>query len=268
MKFNKRRNKIYVVSGAILVLLVFFNQIGWLNPFKSGLRSIFSPILFKTNSINVQLGESYEFFKDRDSFIEAYKECRIKNESASVESSDIKLLREENENLRATLNFKENTNIIPIVSRVIGKNIEQTDQAIIIDRGSDDGVMVGMPVIIGNGILVGKIIKVENDISIIRLINDNQSKIAGAILNNEKSLGVVEGGYGLSVKMNFIPRNEMVRAGDTIVTSGLETNIPRGLLIGTVTAIENETYRPFQSAVLSPGTDLDKLTLVSVLRTE
>ncbi|MFA5127585.1 MAG: rod shape-determining protein MreC [Patescibacteria group bacterium] len=268
MKFNKRRDKMYIVFGAILVLLVFFNQLGWLNPVKSGLRNIFAPIFIKSSGISVKVGEGYEFFKNKDGFFIAYNECRNQIESSAVESSKIYLLQEENDNLRATLNFKEKTKIIPIVSRVVGKNIEQTDQALIIDTGAKDGVAKDMPVIVGDGILIGKIIKVENDMSIVRLINDSQSKIAGAILNTDKSLGVVEGGYGLSVKMNFIPRNENIQVGDAIVTSGLETGITRGLLIGTVTAIENETYRPFQSAVLTPGTDLDKLTLVSVLRTE
>jgi rod shape-determining protein MreC len=99
----------------------------------------------------------------------------------------------------------------------------------------------------------------------VRLLNDNSSKIGATILNTDRSLGVVEGGYGLSVKMNFIPRNEIVKVGDIIVTSGLEAGMPRGLLIGSVTAIENETYRPFQAALLLPGTDLSKLSIVSIL---
>jgi rod shape-determining protein MreC len=89
--------------------------------------------------------------------------------------------------------------------------------------------------------------------------------IAATILNKDASLGVVEGGYGLSVRMNFIPRNEDVFVGDKIITSGLEESIPRGLLIGEVAVLENEAYQPFQQAVLATAIDPSKLTVVSVL---
>lgn len=113
--------------------------------------------------------------------------------------------------------------------------------------------------------MIGTIAKIEKNISLVRLINDNQSKIAATILNRDNSLGVVEGGYGLSIRMNFIPRNETVLIGDKIITSGLEQTIPKGLLIGEVAVAENEAYQPFQQAVLTSATDLSKLFIVSVL---
>ena len=265
MKF-KRNGKIYLAAGAIVMLLVFFNFIGWLNPIKTLARNLFTPVFVKTNDINIKVGEEYEFFKDRDSFFTAYNACRLENANNTVNEALVKSLRDENLELREILKFKEKSTVTTTLARVIGKNIEQTDQAMIIDRGLDDGVSVGQPVIVGEGIIIGKITEAENDTAIIRLINDSQSKIAGTVLDTDKSLGVVEGGYGLSVKMNFIPRNETIKVGDIVVTSGLESGIPRGLVIGTVTAIENETYQPFQAALLTPGVELDKLSIVAVLR--
>lgn len=255
----------YVILGAILILLIFFNFIGWLNPIKQGLRSILLPIFAKTNDLSIKMGDNYEFFKNRNDFFEAYRQCRADLANTRVEEANSEILKEENLQLREALDFNEKTKIIQTIARVIGVNIEKTDQTLIIDRGSEEGITVDQPVIVGNGIIVGKIAKAEYGVATVRLINDSQSKIAATVLNGERSLGVVEGGYGLSIKMNFIPRNETVRIGDQIVTSGLEKNVPRGLLIGTVTAIENETYRPFQAAVLAPGANLNKLSIVSVL---
>lgn len=260
-----RIKRIYLILTAILILLVFLNYAGAINFIKDRLRLAFLPIFTQTNNISVNVGDNYEFFRNKSAFFDAYRKCRSEMETESVELSKLKLLQDENNQLKDALNFREKTKLNSVVARVVGKNIEQTDQTILIDRGTEDGIALDQPVIVGNGILVGKIIKAENGLSVVRLINDNQSKIAGAALNGDKSLGVVEGGYGLSVKMNFIPRNETIRVGDVVVTSGLEQTIPRGLLIGAVTAIENETYRPFQSAVLAPGTDLAKIFLVSVI---
>lgn len=247
-------------------MLVFFNFFGWLDFIKSPLRGLFSPIFTKASNLSVKVGENYEFFKNKESFFSSYEECRIALDNESVEKARIKILEDENKLLKTALDFQERAKFTAVVARVVGKNIEKTDQTIIIDRGAEEGIRADQPVIIGDGILVGKIIKAENGMSIVRLINDSQSKIAATVLSDDRSVGVVEGGYGLSVKMNFIPRNEIVRIGDLIVTSGLEPNIPKGFLIGTVTAIENETYRPFQAAVLVPGTDLSKLSIVSVLK--
>ena len=154
-----------------------------------------------------------------------------------------------------------------MAAEVVGKNTDSADKTIIINVGEEAGLKVDQPVVAGDGILVGKITKVEKQLAVVRLISDNQIKVAATVLNNERSLGVVEGGYGLSVRMSFIPRNEVVQVGDQIITSGLELNIPRGLLIGSVAAVENEPYQPFQQAVLTPAADLAKLTLVSVLLT-
>jgi rod shape-determining protein MreC len=85
------------------------------------------------------------------------------------------------------------------------------------------------------------------------------------VLNDDSSPGVVDGGYGISLRMQFIPRNENVHIGDQIVTSGLEDKIPKGLLLGTVAVVENEAYQPFQEAVLTPAVNLSKLTFVTVI---
>ena len=53
--------------------------------------------------------------------------------------------------------------------------------------------------------------------------------------------------------------------GDVVVTSGLEEGMPRGLLIGTVEAVEKEAHQPFQTAVIKPFISFSKITLASIL---
>ena len=148
---------------------------------------------------------------------------------------------------------------------MIGKSIDPLRNSIVIDRGGKAGVKLGQPVIVDNGILAGKIIKVENNTSIAQLVNDQQSKVAVTIMNVDTSIGLVEGGYGLSIQMDFIPQNESVLVGDTVITSGLEEGIPHGLIIGTVDSVEKEAYQPFQKATISPIINLEKIREVSVI---
>ncbi|MDD2757871.1 MAG: rod shape-determining protein MreC [Patescibacteria group bacterium] len=259
--------KTYFVAGAILILLIFFNYLGWLGALGASVRHFFIPIFSKTSEISIGVGDSYEFFKNREAFFESYEQCRADQQNNTIDEAQKKILTDENAQLKELLGFKEKNNTAFVVARVVGKNIASAEQTIIIDRGMEEGIKPDQPVIVGKGILIGKVVKVEEGLAIVRLINDNQSKIAATTLNTDHSLGVVEGGYGLSVKMNFIPRNETILVGDQIITSGLEANMPRGLLIGSVTAVENETYQPFQEAVLTPGTELAKIYLVGVILT-
>ncbi len=254
-----------MLAGGIILFLVFFNYLGWLNFGKKFLRQIFIPFIQHSGEFSIQIKDEYEFFQNRESFFDAYRESQILLQTRDVNEVKVKLLEEENLELKKILNFVEKNQYDYKISKIIGNNLEGTEKTIIIDKGEKDGIKTGSPVTVGEGILVGKVIKTEKDVSIVRLLSDNQSKIAATILNKEKSLGVVEGGYGLSVKMNFIPRNEVVQIGDLIVTSGLEENIPRGLLIGKVAALENEAYQPFQQAILTPSADYNRFIFLNIL---
>lgn len=259
--------KTYYYLGAIILLLIFFNFVGALNPVKNIFTSFLSPLLTGTNKWGIKSGDSYRFFKDREEFFNVYNQCASDLQGKQKSEAQVKILEEENSELKKQLAFRERQKLPQVAARVVGKNTDSVDKTIIIDEGAEAGLKIDQPVVVGDGILVGKITKVENKLAVVRLINDNQIKVAATILNHERSLGVVEGGYGLSVRLGFIPRNEVVQVGDQVITSGLELNVPRGLLVGAVAAVENEPYQPFQQAVLTPAADLAKLFLVEVLLT-
>ena len=257
--------KNYFFLGFVFALLVFFHFLGWLNPVENGVRALLIPVATKINNWRIASQDSYNYFFNQKTLTDQYNSCLSKNQDLEVADAKLKTLEKENAEIRKQLNFFHRRNFTAVAADVVGQNSDSVEKMVIIDVGDAAGIKFGQPVISGDGILVGTIAKVEKNISMVRLINDNQSKIAATILNKDGSLGVAEGGYGLSVRMNFIPRNETVLIGDKIITSGLEETIPRGLLIGEVAVAENEAYQPFQQAVLTTAVDLSKLTIVSVL---
>ncbi len=190
------------------------------------------------------------------------------NQLPQHDAERITILEQENNELRAALNFlitNGYTHTGALVSRVVGKTIDPSGTTLFLDRGSADGIDIQDPAIVGEGILVGKIVALEVHSATLRLLNDPESKVAASILNEEKSIGLVEGGFGVSILMNNIPQHEHITVGDTVFTSGLEPTVPRGLIIGTVESIEQVAYEPFQRAVLRPSIDLSKIYQVSVI---
>lgn len=244
--------KTYLKIVILFFLFIALHYFGWLSPIEHKIRNFF---LWAISPVNKQSFEKQQ----ADG---ALNETAVLMETLEAKN---KALEKENSDLRLALNFKTKNRFNLLGAEVVAKNIQAIDQVVVLNRGQKDGVRVEQPVIYGEGVLIGKIIKVEDDISFARLLNDNQSKIAATITNSDRSLGVVEGGYGLSIKMNFIPRNENVAIGDQIITSGIEMSIPSGLIIGKVAAIENESYQPFQQAVITPVAEYQKVSVVNII---
>ncbi len=263
-----KTRKIYLTVGVVFVLVVGLHYLGWLRQYENWIRSFSIPALGGVHGLSIRMTDNYQFFKNREDFIKAYNECSIDAEKYLLLTSELTQLSAENAELQTQLNYFKKKQIKHILAEVVGREIIGTDKTIIIDRGGNDGITINDPVVVNDGILIGKIIKIADTISIVRLLNDNSSRIGSTILNHDKSLGVIEGGFGISLKMNLIPRDEVVLVNNQVVTSGLETTTPRGLLIGTVAEIENEPYKPFQQAIITPATDFSKLTSVSVLLTQ
>jgi rod shape-determining protein MreC len=259
--------KTYLYIGIIFLVALIAHYRGWLQPIESIIQSFLSPSFTNTHTLSVQVGDSYHFFKNRADFLQAYQECSLQQQNKEVVEVNNTLLKKENEELKKQLNFISKNKIASITTDVIGKDFVGVQKIIIINAGAQEGVKIDDPVIVGNGILIGKIMKVDEHISMARLINDTQSKIEASVLNNDQTIGIVEGGYGVSLRMVFVPRNEIISIDDQIITSGFEKNLPRGLLIGRAAAIENEAYQGFQTITIAPPMNLSKLTTVTVLFT-
>ncbi len=260
---NRSRLVTFVSIFFLILVFIILHFFGILKKPEYFLRRILSPLSQMIYSSSLSIKDAENSIGEDPKVIlasttESLLECKM-------HTANLKLLQDENTELREQLSFFQSNNFSHIGADVIGKNIEPLGNTLIVNRGSRDGVKEGNAVIVSNGVLIGKIAKVEEESSLVRLLNDNQSKIAATVLNHDKSLGVIEGGYGISVRMNFIPQQEDVRVGDLIVTSGLESGMPRGLFIGNIAAIEKEAYEPFQRATLSPAAPLSSLSVVSVI---
>jgi len=258
---KKKQRTLFGIALVVLMYIIFY-RIGWLIPVERAVSGIVHKAMelgyvqqigADKNSLNVGLFEPFD-----PELLEAV---------CAVEIGTRALLEEENEILRTQLNFFARNRYDHIGADVIGRTIDPLGTILTLNRGKSDGVYEGHPVMVGDGVFVGVVINTFDKSSFVRLINDNNSKVGATLLNKDRTIGLVEGGYGLGVRMNFIPQNELVSPGDIVVTSGLTDNIPRGLLIGTVEFVEKQPHEPFQQAVLNPLADLSYLTIVSVLQT-
>jgi rod shape-determining protein MreC len=172
----------------------------------------------------------------------------------------------ENESLKGLLNFKSRTDLELIPAEVIGADPDATVRALIIDCGTERGVARGDAVIAGDGTLVGKIERTESGRSTVLLLIDPRSAVAVMLSDHPEASGVAQGEKGLVVSMSLIPQRAPVETGDTVVTTGREKGIPRGLVLGTVESVDRAAANPFMSATVAPAVDPIDLTKVTVIR--
>jgi len=174
----------------------------------------------------------------------------------------------ENDSLKGLLNFKSRTDLAIIPCEVAGSDPDATVKALVIDCGSESGVAVGDAVIVGDGTLVGKIERVAAGRSTVLLPTDPRSALAVMVGDHPESNGVARGEKGLVVAMTLIPQHAPIAVSDTIVTTGRETGVPRGLVMGTIESVTSAPSDPFMSATIAPAVDPIDLTKVAVVRQE
>lgn len=149
-------------------------------------------------------------------------------------------------------------------ANVIGFDTSPAVQSIIIDKGANDGMRVGMPVESHRG-LIGRIFRTASNSSQVILITDNASAIP-ARLSNSRAAGILQGnGPGGPLTMDWIDLKYQVEVGEVVATSGLGGNFPEDIVIGRVTEVERSEARLFQRAVVQPATDFDTLEIVFVV---
>ncbi len=173
-------------------------------------------------------------------------------------------LKVENANLRRQLNFNENSSLKLVLARVVAYQPDNFRQFLTINRGTGDGLKVGMAVI-SEGVLVGKISEVSRSGAKVFLVSDPDFRVAG-LCQETRATGIISGQIGGGLLMDKIAQSDTIQPGNTVITSGLGGEFPRGLIIGRVDSVSSSKGAVFQSARLSSGLSLPKLELVSVVK--
>ena len=152
-----------------------------------------------------------------------------------------------------------------VVSRVISDAPTNFQSTVVIDRGSDQRVAVGMPVVTGAG-LVGRILEVSRSRATVQLLTDRASNV-GVRLTGSGEVGVAVGtGTREPLKVEFVSTTAKVSEGEAVVTSGLQQSaFPAEIPVGTVRSAHAGPGEVQQEIRVDPAVDLHRLEFVRVL---
>ncbi len=146
---------------------------------------------------------------------------------------------------------------------VIGRDPSPFVKYIHINRGSDDGLRRGMPVVTQQG-LVGRISQITASAALVQLITD-PSVTVNVRLEPTRAEAILSGSITGDLGLDMIPQDASIGAGELVLTSGLGGNYPPNILIGQVTGVRSQDYDLFQSASMQPVVDFANLEIVLVI---
>jgi rod shape-determining protein MreC len=247
------------------VLLLALSGIGLLRPVEDASYVMVAPVESLLRSSAEPIADAISNYGNiRDLTLEN-ADLRAENERLNAE---IALLREDatrREQLERLLQVRGSLASQEFVAAgIIARDPSALRQTVALDRGRNDGLKSGMPVLSEGNALIGTVTKVEADHAWVTLVTDVDSAVSSKILES-RAQGVVSGGYNRKLNMEFVAQESAVKEGDTVVTSGVGGTYPEGLVIGRVTGVAGQRQEVFQRVTVEPLASLSRLEKVLVM---
>ena len=159
--------------------------------------------------------------------------------------------------------FRAQREVPMVPANVIHQDLSPWFQSLIIDQGAAAGIRPGMPVITDSGV-VGLIAGTTPGASKVLLVVDPQSRI-DAYVERTRARGTVRGTSGHDCDFDYVLRQENIEEGDLLLTSGLGTTYPKGLVVGRVATVDRKKSGLFLGAKVVPAVDFSRLEEVFVI---
>jgi len=136
-------------------------------------------------------------------------------------------------------------------------------QYMIIDKGSNDGIRYGMPVVTQQG-LVGRIDAVIGNASRVELISDAKS-VVNVRLQSANVDAQVQGSITGEMSLEMVPQATDVQVGEVILTSGLGGTYPPNIFVGQVLTMQTKQNTLFQTGSVQPMVDFSRINAVLII---
>ena len=261
------------------LLLLVSHESGLLAPVENAAQYVLAPLQRTFWNVTDGTGGVFQAIGQRRELRSEVEELRAQVDALTIESVRMREYETEVRELRDLLNFSSEYPIsaflgTEIVSRdgcdtypcgeVVGLDPNPYLRYVTINVGARQGVAVGMSVVSGGAGLVGRVTEVGPRTARVQLLSDADSAVA-AVLQATRGTGLVTGQYDGTLRMEYVPQEEEIAVGDIVLTSGLGGLMPKGLVIGQVTEVEQKEYETFQTATVRPAVDFGRLELALVI---
>ena len=265
-----KKSVLAVITVAIAFLLLALAVQGrarlpWLDRV---IVAIAAPVNEKLVAVSNNADSVRNFFAALTTMQEENKKLKSEVETLRYANIQMAEIWAENQRLSNLLQYKNDAKNLKLqTAKVIGKNIGDIKDTVLINLGSNAGLRENMAVVNASG-LVGIIDETYPDASRVLLITSPRCKAGGIVLRaNSRVVGVVNGlaGGDAVLQMSNMARDADIVEGDIVVTSGFGGNHPGGLVIGNVSEVSLNVGGLLKQAKIVPAVDFGRLEEVMVV---
>ena len=229
-----------VVLSLLFVLMSLSSRTRYIGDtrtlFERTVMTVFSPVPKAVNWVGGTAEDMYHGYLDMRRAVNENLELRRKVASLTTENVKLRQTESDLRRLRNLLRYSEQFNMETSLAQTIMIDTSGRFKAIIIDRGSGDGVQVNDAIVNANG-LIGRVVLTTADMAKVQLITDSNSAV-GALLERTRRQGVLRGDGSSVIDLHDIPALADVRQGDRVLSAGIDGIYPKGVPIGVVMRAE------------------------------
>lgn len=246
-------SKLIVCSALALFLMVADVRFRVTQPLRATLARVLYPAQWLVMQPVAAVRGVGDYFQSLQSAQRTAQELRVRLGVQAEKSSQVDQLLLENRRLRELMALRERVTTPSQLAQVLYDAADPFSRKIVVDKGQNDGVGPGSPVIDEGGVL-GQVTRVYAAVSEVTLVTDRDQAIP--VLNTRTGArGVAFGDAASSagtLELRFMAANADVQAGDMLATSGVDGVYPPGLPVARVDKVERRNDSAFARITLKP----------------
>ncbi len=206
----------------------------------------------------------YDRWISRTELASQVAQLKVQNLLLTQKLQKLSVIDTQNESLRALLNSSRNLDGTIEIAEVIAENTKAQVHQLILNKGSNNGVFIGQPLLDATGVM-GQIINLNEITSTVLLLTDSRSRIPVEI-NRTGYRAIAAGNYNENyISLLNIPKNIDIKIGDLVVTSGLGGCFPSGYPVAEIFEKNNDVLDNFIQIKARPLAKLNQSRLVLLL---
>lgn len=252
-----------VISLVLVVVYAREGEEGPLHTIQDSTSALSSPLSSIGAASSSLAASATASLEDLTADGQTMNQLQESNATLSQMVVELEEYRQEANRLESLIGLHDAYGFTSVAARVTGYSSDSYNRIITIDVGSASGVTEGLPVMGTTGV-VGQVISVSTYSSQVRLLNDAQSGVA-VMLQSSRSEGILSGSVEGVLYLEGVDEGVEVTEGEAAITSGLGGGYFRGLVIGTVSKVEQRQGDATRTIVITPNASFDNISEVLVV---
>jgi rod shape-determining protein MreC len=258
------QHRLLLVLFCSVSLIFFDHKMNSFENIRGYLQSMVSPLQYLATTPKQMMTWAAENIITRRQLISENQQYKISELRFHQQLLALEIIKKENKRLRLLLASPLRGEVKKMVAEILSVDSDPYSHQVVINRGSDDGLFEGQPVIDDEGI-VGQVLHVGINSSRVILITDVTHAVPVRVSRN--GVRLVASGTGQIDRLthNFVQHSTDVRSGDLLVTSGLGDKYPEGYPVARVTTVIQNDANAFALVQSEPVAKIDRLRYLLLL---